>query len=107
MLLLRGGPLPFLRAAAASLLIKKISGAAGAQQVVGLEYQPCPALDAFLPAGTKVVVHSPRVRRGVLLLTPANLVVLGGGVERLEQASARLAKGMLSCSGLTGLAHPV
>ncbi|GAB4816827.1 hypothetical protein N2152v2_003873 [Parachlorella kessleri] len=62
----------------------------GVQQVAGLEYQFIPRLAPFMPAGTKVLVYEPTIRRGVLLLTPANLVVLGGRVERLEQARQKM-----------------
>ncbi len=63
---------------------------AGTQQVVGLEYQHIRSLDPFLPAGTKVLVYDATVRRGMLLLTPSSLVVLGGQVERLEQARLKM-----------------
>ena len=63
---------------------------AGAQQVAGLEYRPTPALHSAMPAGCKLVVRDAPVRRGMLLLTPENCSVLGGGVAALEAARQRM-----------------
>ncbi|PSC73828.1 recQ-mediated genome instability 1 [Micractinium conductrix] len=62
----------------------------GAQQVAGLEYRPTPALHSAMPAGCKLVVRDAPVRRGMLLLTPENCSVLGGGVAALEAARQRM-----------------
>ena len=64
--------------------------AAGCTQVVGLEYQRIPALQSAMPAGAKLAVAEVPVRRGILLLTPNNCWVLGGGVERLDAARQRV-----------------
>lgn len=59
---------------------------AGVQDVVGLEYRHIPGLAVLLPAGTKLLVVNPAVRRGVLLLQRENVVVLGGMVRGLAAA---------------------
>lgn len=50
--------------------------------MTALEYRHLPALRVLMPAGAKVVVKAPYVRRGMLLLQPGNLEVLGGQVRR-------------------------
>jgi hypothetical protein len=57
---------------------------AGVQQLVAVEYRHCPALSLLMPAGIKLLLVNPAVRRGMLLLQPENVVVLGGVVSRLE-----------------------
>jgi len=48
---------------------------------VALEYRPIPALAVLMPAGLKLLIVKPAVRRGMLLLQPENVVVLGGIVS--------------------------
>ncbi|KAJ8380902.1 hypothetical protein SKAU_G00016800, partial [Synaphobranchus kaupii] len=58
----------------------------GVQDLEALEYQPVPALSTDLPPGTKLLLQGTLVcRLGVLLLMPANVRVLGGGVEQLQE----------------------
>ena len=58
--------------------------------MAALEYCPTPALHSAMPAGAKLVVHDAAVRRGMLLLTPQNCMVLGGQVAALEEARQRM-----------------
>ena len=45
-----------------------------------MEYRPIPALAVLMPAGTKLLLVNPAVRRGMLLLQKENVVLLGGQV---------------------------
>jgi hypothetical protein len=58
------------------------------QQLVAVEYRPCPALGLLMPAGIKLLLVNPAVRRGMLLLQPENVVVLGGVVSTQNQPLA-------------------
>merc|ERR1740139_1024761 len=58
----------------------------GRQQLFGIEYRRLPNLRADPPRGLKLVLHNVAVRRGVLLLTPANTCVVGGGVAAAPAA---------------------
>jgi hypothetical protein len=53
----------------------------GVQQVVAMEYRHIPCLAVLMPAGTKLLVINPAVRRGMLLLQKENVVLLGGVVR--------------------------
>jgi hypothetical protein len=53
--------------------------------LIAVEYRPCPALGVFMPAGIKLLLVNPAVRRGMLLLQPENVVVLGGVVSSAKQ----------------------
>ncbi|KAL6750617.1 hypothetical protein V8C86DRAFT_3030788 [Haematococcus lacustris] len=66
-----------------------LSAVAGRCHVFGIEYRHMPSLSWDCPAGCKVVVENVAVRRGVLLLQTENCAVLGGQVDRLEQARQR------------------
>lgn len=50
------------------------------QQVVGFEYRRIQGLPADPPPGLKLLLVEPWVRRGILLLSSDNTVVLGGEV---------------------------
>ena len=50
--------------------------AAGTSQAWALELHRVPALTWDLPAGTKLLLTSPPVQRGVLLLLPGRVQVL-------------------------------
>lgn len=54
---------------------------AGVQDVVAIEYRFTPLLAVLAPAGLKLLIVNPEVRRGMLLLQPENVVVLGGMVR--------------------------
>ncbi|CAD7702709.1 unnamed protein product [Ostreobium quekettii] len=58
----------------------------GCQRATGLEYRHIPALKTGMPAGTKIAVTDVYVHRGVLLICPQNIEVLGGKVDRLAHA---------------------
>lgn len=62
----------------------------GIVQMQGMEYQPIPALHCHLPPGTKILIYGNiSFRLGVLLLTPANVKVLGGEVDALLEEYAQ------------------
>ncbi|RPB05148.1 hypothetical protein L873DRAFT_1663444 [Choiromyces venosus 120613-1] len=58
---------------------------AGGRRVYGIELQDVQGIKVDMPMGTKIVLKNVTVARGVLLLTPANTVFLGGKVEALNQ----------------------
>ncbi|KAK1294959.1 hypothetical protein QJS10_CPA16g00906 [Acorus calamus] len=62
----------------------------GAQRVYGMEYRPIRELEVLAPAGLKIAIRNVHVRRGLLLLVPEVVEVLGGRVEDLDAAQQRL-----------------
>lgn len=52
-----------------------------------MEYRHIPALAVLMPAGVKLLVVNPAVRRGMLLLQKENVVVLGGVVSDRQASS--------------------
>ncbi|XP_077229571.1 recQ-mediated instability protein (DUF1767) isoform X1 [Tasmannia lanceolata] len=68
----------------------KLSLTDGAQRVFGMEYRPIKNLDVLAPAGLKISIHNVHIRRGLLMLVPEVLEVLGGLVEDLDAAKQRL-----------------
>ncbi|KMS97689.1 hypothetical protein BVRB_5g124730 [Beta vulgaris subsp. vulgaris] len=68
----------------------KLSMTDGVQHVFGMEYRPIKCLEALAPAGFKVVIRNVNIRRGLLMLVPEVLEILGGSVEELEAARQRL-----------------
>ena len=52
----------------------------GTQQLFGIEYRKIAALSGDTAQGTKLLLHAVTVRRGVLLLTPDCVTVVGGGL---------------------------
>ncbi|KAF5206551.1 Recq-mediated genome instability protein [Thalictrum thalictroides] len=68
----------------------KLSMTDGVQRVFGIEYRPIKNLDVLAPAGLKVSIHNVHIRRGLLVLVPEVLEVLGGSVEDLDAARKRL-----------------
>ncbi|OVA17457.1 protein of unknown function DUF1767 [Macleaya cordata] len=62
----------------------------GVQRVYGMEYRPIKDLEVLAPSGLKVVIRNVNVRRGLLMLVPEVLEVLGGVVEDLDAARQRL-----------------
>jgi hypothetical protein len=67
------------------------------RRVVALEYCPIPALAVLMPAGSKLLLVNPLVRRGVLLLQQENVVALGGAVRAARTAVSVRCRGVLSC----------
>ncbi|CAL8468430.1 g7970 [Coccomyxa elongata] len=47
-------------------------------------------LQTLCPAGLKVAITDAPIKRGMLVLRPENITVLGGEVDRLEQARCRM-----------------
>ncbi|XP_022730062.1 recQ-mediated genome instability protein 1 [Durio zibethinus] len=68
----------------------KLSMTDGVQRVFGMEYRPIKDLQVLAPAGLKVAICNIHIRRGLLMLVPEGLEVLGGVVEDLEAARQRL-----------------
>ncbi|KAL9257931.1 RecQ-mediated genome instability protein 1-like protein [Drosera capensis] len=68
----------------------KLSMTDGVQRVFGMEYRPIKDLEVLAPAGFKVVLRDVSIRRGLLMLVPETLDILGGYVEELEAARQRL-----------------
>jgi hypothetical protein len=65
----------------------KLSLTDGVRKVFALEYRRVPALDQErTPPGTKILVKDVLVRRGMLLLIPQTVQVLGGSVASLVEA---------------------
>ncbi|PWW79034.1 hypothetical protein C7212DRAFT_356240 [Tuber magnatum] len=58
---------------------------AGGRGVYGIELRDIQGIQVDMPMGTKMVLKNVTVARGILLLTPANTLVLGGKVEALNQ----------------------
>ncbi|KAG2410742.1 RecQ-mediated genome instability protein [Vigna angularis] len=68
----------------------KLSMTDGVQRVFGMEYRPIKALEVCAPSGLKVAISNVHVRRGLLMLVPEVIEVLGGLVEELDAARKRL-----------------
>ncbi|EFJ25722.1 hypothetical protein SELMODRAFT_413635 [Selaginella moellendorffii] len=68
----------------------KLSMTDGAQRVFGTEYRPIPQLKVLQPAGLKICVRNVCIRRGMFLLVPEIVTVLGGVVQELEEARQRV-----------------
>ena len=59
------------------------------QDLQGMEYVPIPQLNLDLIPGSKVLIKGPvECRRGIIMLRPNSIVVLGGEVEDLVQRNA-------------------
>lgn len=87
----------------------KLSMTDGVQRVIGIEYQPITALRNLFPAGFKICVRNVFVRRGVFLLSCESVEIIGGLVQRLEEARLRAvhevnkpARGNRNLRGQTG-----
>lgn len=72
----------------------------GVQQLVGMEYRHIPALAVLMPAGVKLLLVNPAVRRGMLLLQKENVVVLGGVVS--DSQASNTAQHKPACTVLCG-----
>lgn len=68
----------------------KLSMTDGIQRVFGMEYRPIEALEVCASSGLKVAISNVQVRRGMLMLVPETIEVLGGLVEQLDAARKRL-----------------
>ncbi|EPS59617.1 hypothetical protein M569_15188, partial [Genlisea aurea] len=68
----------------------KLSMTDGVQRVFGMEYRPIKDLEVLAPSGLKVAICNVNVRRGLLMLVPEVVQVLGGSVEELEAAKRRV-----------------
>ncbi|ERN06301.1 recQ-mediated genome instability protein 1 [Amborella trichopoda] len=68
----------------------KLSMTDGVQRIFGIEYRPIKELMVLAPAGLKIAICNVHVRRGLLILVPEVIEVLGGFVDHLEAARQRL-----------------
>ncbi|XP_011023958.1 PREDICTED: recQ-mediated genome instability protein 1 isoform X1 [Populus euphratica] len=69
----------------------KLSMTDGVQRVFGMEYRPIKDLKVLAPPGFKVAICNVHIRRGLLMLVPETLEILGGVVEELDAARQCLA----------------
>ncbi|XP_064629217.1 recQ-mediated genome instability protein 1-like [Lineus longissimus] len=80
---------PFWEPKASRML--KLQLTDGSQVVEAMEHKPILALRTTTPPGTKIVLKGPILSRiGVLLLSTANIRVLGGGVDSLIQENSQV-----------------
>lgn len=68
----------------------KLSLTDGVQHVFGMEYKSISQLQVLSPAGLKIIIRNVQIRRGLLLLLPEVLSVLGGMVDDLDAARQRV-----------------
>ncbi|KAG8081747.1 hypothetical protein GUJ93_ZPchr0014g47674 [Zizania palustris] len=68
----------------------KLSITDGIQHIYGMEYRPIKDLEVLAPAGFKIVIRNVHIRRGLLMLVPEVIEILGGVVDELEEARDRL-----------------
>ncbi|GJN27817.1 hypothetical protein PR202_gb15869 [Eleusine coracana subsp. coracana] len=68
----------------------KLSMTDGIQRIFGMEYRPIKDLEVLAPAGLKIVIRNVHIRRGLLMLVPEVIEILGGVVDDLEAARDRL-----------------
>nr|CAB3486868.1 unnamed protein product [Digitaria exilis] len=68
----------------------KLSMTDGIQHIYGMEYRPVKDLAVLAPAGLKIVIKNVHIRRGVLMIVPEVIEILGGVVDELEAARDRL-----------------
>ncbi|XP_066345393.1 recQ-mediated genome instability protein 1-like [Miscanthus floridulus] len=68
----------------------KLSITDGVQRIFGMEYRPIKALAVLAPAGLKIIIKNVHTRRGLLMLVPEAVDILGGVVDELEAARDRL-----------------
>ncbi|PNT60925.1 hypothetical protein BRADI_5g08320v3 [Brachypodium distachyon] len=68
----------------------KLSMTDGSQRIYGMEYRPIKDLEVLTPAGFKIIIRNVHIRRGLLMLVPEVIEILGGVVDELEAARDRL-----------------
>ncbi|KAE8780390.1 recQ-mediated genome instability protein 1 [Hordeum vulgare] len=68
----------------------KLSMTDGIQRIYGMEYRPIKDLEVLAPAGFKIVIRNVHIKRGLLMLVPEVIEILGGVVDELEAARVRL-----------------
>ncbi|CAN6241985.1 unnamed protein product [Urochloa humidicola] len=68
----------------------KLSMTDGIHRIFGMEYRPIKDLAVLDPAGLKIVIRNVHIRRGLLMLVPEVIEILGGVVDELEAARDRL-----------------
>lgn len=68
----------------------KLSMTDGIQRIYGMEYRPIKDLEVLAPAGFKIIIRNVHIKRGLLMLVPEVIEILGGVVDELEAARIRL-----------------
>ncbi|KAG2565797.1 recQ-mediated genome instability protein 1-like [Panicum virgatum] len=68
----------------------KLSMTDGIQRIFGMEYRPIKDLAVLAPAGLKIIIRNVHIRRGLLVLVPEVIDILGGIADELEAARDRL-----------------
>ncbi|KAM0864641.1 hypothetical protein ACQ4PT_043799 [Festuca glaucescens] len=68
----------------------KLSMTDGIQRIYGMEYRPIKDLQVLAPVGFKIVIRNVHIKRGLLMLVPEVIDILGGVVDELEAARVRL-----------------
>ncbi|CAM0904880.1 unnamed protein product [Alopecurus aequalis] len=68
----------------------KLSMTDGIQRIYGMEYRPIKDLQVLAPIGFKIVIRNVHIKRGLLMLVPEVIEILGGVVDELEAARVRL-----------------
>ncbi|KAM0864152.1 hypothetical protein ACQ4PT_044106 [Festuca glaucescens] len=68
----------------------KLSMTDGIQRIYGMEYRPIKDLQVLAPVGFKIVIRNVHIKRGLLMLVPEVIEILGGVVDELEAARVRL-----------------
>ncbi len=72
-----------------SARILKLSLTDGARRIFAMEMQICPQIHYNSPPGLKLLLKDVSIKRGMLLLKPNNITVLGGEVEDLIAADLK------------------
>lgn len=65
----------------------KLSCTDGKSRIFAMEYRPVPALSVNTQPGCKICIKGVLVKRGMLMLIPACVCVLGGSVAELVEAN--------------------
>ncbi|CAL5032432.1 unnamed protein product [Urochloa decumbens] len=68
----------------------KLSMTDGIHRIFGMEYRPVKDLAVLASAGLKIVIRNVHIKRGLLMLVPEVIEILGGEVDELEAARDRL-----------------
>ncbi|EEC77185.1 hypothetical protein OsI_15678 [Oryza sativa Indica Group] len=68
----------------------KLSMTDGIQRIYGMEYRPIKDLEVLAPAGFKIVIRNVHIRRGLFMLVPEVIEILGGVDDELDEARNRL-----------------
>lgn len=80
----------------------------GVDTLVGYEHTRIDGLSIDTPLGIKLLLRSPRVRKGVLLLTPDNVEIVGGVIPELSDTRLnKIVDALCSKLGIPVPEHPI